>query len=216
MGKKHKIRGKELSQEIDRILVNRETGDPKLVAAAQMIQEGDYKTAQVVLKKVKGREGKELLNLLKKEKSLGQSGISCLAYISAAVILGIILIQGSDEDAAQDATKEGPQTDDATSTPMIITTIRGTLQVPGDAFMDGRDQEAQPPLTIMNINIWNNASRSRVVCTLAHGAAVEVREAKWADDEDRYYLKIKGDNCEGWVSDPFVSPQWHEPVGDQF
>ncbi len=215
MSKKHKIRGKELAQEVDRILTSPETGDPKLVTAAQMIQEGDYKTARTVLKKIKGREGKALLKLLKREKTWFQSGISCLAFVTAVLMLVAIYSSDSARNAGQEATLGHTNTAGPTITPQIITTFRGTLQVPGDAFMDGRDPEADPPLTIMQINVWNNASRSRVVCRLAHGAAVEVREARWSDDENRYYLKIKGENCEGWVSDPFVSPQQFEPIGDR-
>ena len=67
----------------------------------------------------------------------------------------------------------------------------------------------------MEINIWNGVPRTRVVCTLQHGAAVRLHEVKWVEDEERYYLRVKGDGCEGWVSDPFVSPQFSEPVGDQ-
>lgn len=209
MGKKHKIRGKKLAQEVDRILTNPEIAEPKLITAAELIQEGDYKTAGAVLKTIKDAKGKELLKLLKREQS--QASMSgCLTIIMAIIVLGYLLSSGSD-DATEDATK----TKSATSTPQIITTTRGTLQVPGDAFMDGRDLEANPPLTVMKINIWNSASRSRVVCILRHGTAVKVLEAKWAKDEDRYYLRVKGEGCEGWVSDPFVSPYQYEPVGDQ-
>ncbi len=212
MGKKQKIRGKKLSEEIEHILANPESGDPKLITAAELIKEGDFKTAGAVLKTVKDPKGKEWLKLLSREKSQVQSCMSgCLAIFLIIIALGYIASLGSDKDTPEDVTK----TVRATSTPQIITTTRGVLQVPGNAFMDGRDQEANPPLTVMNINIWNSASRSRVVCILQHGAAVKVLEAKWAKDEDRYYLWVKGEGCEGWVSDPFVSPQYYEPVGDQ-
>jgi len=34
--------------------------------------------------------------------------------------------------------------------------------------------------------------------------------------EARYYFKVRVGSCEGWVSEPFVSAEYHEPVGDQF
>src|SRR5690606_28417967 len=75
------------------------------------------------------------------------------------------------------------------TSPVTITTTKGEFTVPGDAFMDGRDPEARPPLTINKINIWNTVPRQRVVCTLGHGVAVDVLEVREVAEEDRYYFK---------------------------
>ena len=100
-------------------------------------------------------------------------------------------------------------------TPQTIVTSKGSFSVPGTAFMDGRDPEASPPLTVMCINIWDAVPRQRVVCKLQHGNKVEVLGAKMHNEENRYYFRIRRGPCEGWVSEPFVSPEDHEPVGDQ-
>jgi hypothetical protein len=99
--------------------------------------------------------------------------------------------------------------------PRTITTSKGDFSVPGTAFMDGRDLEAEPPLTIMNINIWNAAHRQRVVCRLQHGTNVEVLDATLYSEEGRYYFQVRSGSCEGWVPESFLSPEYQAPVGDQ-
>lgn len=106
--------------------------------------------------------------------------------------------------------------DAAVTTDGEITTERGTLVIPGAAYMDGRDLEAPAPLTIMNITVWASAGRRLVKdCTLAHGEEVELLSASRNSSEDRYYLEVRGKLCEGWVSEPFVSPEHHAPVGER-
>ncbi len=45
-----------------------------------------------------------------------------------------------------------------------ITTNKGTFEVPGIAYIDGRDPSASPPLTIKSINIWDSVPRTKAVC----------------------------------------------------
>jgi hypothetical protein len=116
----------------------------------------------------------------------------------------------------QEATAKPIPTKRPTPEPETITTFRGDIVVPGTGYMDGRDSEAVPPLTVMEINIWDKVPRVSVVCKLAHGTQVSVLEAKWDDDEGRYYFRVKSGSCEGWVSEPFVSPEYHAPEGDEF
>jgi len=132
--------------------------------------------------------------------------MGCIVFFAFFTALGFVVSLFSDSDSS---------TEEKSTTPETITTGRGNLLIPGNAFMDGRDLEANPPLTIMEINVWNNQSRERVVCTLQHAAPVRVSRAVWVKAEERYYLHVKGAGCEGWVSDPFVSPQQYEPIGDQ-
>ena len=64
-------------------------------------------------------------------------------------------------------------------TPSEIKTAEGeVLIVPGKAFIDGRDLEAKPVLTIMQINIWGEVPRGKIVCKLEHGSEVQLLEAQ--------------------------------------
>lgn len=93
---------------------------------------------------------------------------------------------------------------------------KGLIKIPGYAYLDGRDLQAKPPLTIGKINIWDSYNRNRVVCKLAHGTKVKILNAKYDAQEQRYYLNIQYDDCEGWVSDPFISTEKMKPIGDVF
>ena len=62
-----------------------------------------------------------------------------------------------------------------------LETSKGILTVPGPAYMDGRDTEAQPPLTVMSINVWDAVPRRTVTCSLPHGAMVDIAEATFGD-----------------------------------
>ena len=99
--------------------------------------------------------------------------------------------------------------------PAEIITSKGKINIPSSAFMDGRDMDAKPPLTIMKINIWDAVPRTRPICKLSHGAQVEVSDAKYLDNEERYYFKVKSGSCDGWVSDTFISPEKQKPIGDK-
>ena len=96
-----------------------------------------------------------------------------------------------------------------------VDTVRGAIQVPGAAYVDGRDEEADPPLTVMSIDVWDAMPRTKVACELEHGTEVAVLMAEMDEDEDRYYFMVLSGLCMGWISEPFLSPEYHEPVGDQ-
>jgi hypothetical protein len=101
-------------------------------------------------------------------------------------------------------------------TPQTVTTSKGSFTIPGTAYLDGRDLEAVPPLTVMNINIWDGVPRQQVVCVLRHGTSVEVLEATSHEAEDRYYFRVRSGSCEGWVSEPFLSTEYYAPEGDEW
>jgi hypothetical protein len=96
-----------------------------------------------------------------------------------------------------------------------ISTSKGQFGVPGTAHMDGRDEEASPPLTLMNINIWSGVPRQQVTCKLPHGEKVDLVNVQYSDSEGRYYFKVQSESCQGWVSEPFLSPSFVELTGDR-
>jgi LysM repeat protein len=102
------------------------------------------------------------------------------------------------------------------ATGVIVTAEGEKITVPGVAFMDGRDLGASPALTVMEINIWNAVPRTSVLCKLRHGDQVHVSSAKRFAPEDCYYFRVKHSDCEGWLSEPFLSAEHHEPVGDRW
>lgn len=105
----------------------------------------------------------------------------------------------------------------STPTQEIVTTSMGSFTIPGGiAFLDGRDPEAQPPLTVMSINIWDAVPRNVPVCSLPHGTQVTLLEARYHEPETRYYFLIESGDCRGWLPETFVSDAYHEPIGDPF
>jgi hypothetical protein len=96
-----------------------------------------------------------------------------------------------------------------------VETSKGQFSVPGRAFADGRDLEARPPLTVMQINVWDAVPRSRRVCSIRHGDEFPLLESKRSVSEDRHYFKIRHRDCEGWVPETFLSPKREPIIGDQ-
>ena len=124
-----------------------------------------------------------------------------------------------EEEAERFATIAVPDSPVPTSVPptqteavRVITTERGEMSVPGVGYLDGRDAEADPPLTVMTINLWDTAQRTRAVCQLEHGTQVDVLDAVWVEDEERYYFHVTGNGCDGWIQAPFISPSYQEPI----
>jgi hypothetical protein len=95
-----------------------------------------------------------------------------------------------------------------------IETDDGIITVPGSAYMDGRDLDADPPVTVMAIDVWDSPQRSEVVCQIEHGTPVEVLALEENETEQRDYLQVRSGDCEGWVPLSFVNPKQHEPVGE--
>ena len=99
-----------------------------------------------------------------------------------------------------------------------IDTPKGSFVVPGTAFMDGRDPDARPPMTVMRINVRNGVhgrSMRGVLCDVLHGTEVQLLSARYNSSESRYYFQIKVGACKGWVAAPFLAQQWKPPEGDQ-
>ncbi len=94
-------------------------------------------------------------------------------------------------------------------------TGKGEFTIPGRAYLDKRDLEARPPLTVMNVNVWDTVSRNRPNCRVAHGTAADWLDATFVKDENRYYFHINASGCDGWVPETFLSSDRHAPFGDQ-
>lgn len=86
------------------------------------------------------------------------------------------------------------------------------IRVGDIAYLDGRDPQAQPPLTVGTINLWNSPSRQRVVGQLRHGTRVRILEKAWAGE--RWHYRIQHWLKSGWVPASFLSRERHEPIGD--
>ncbi len=97
----------------------------------------------------------------------------------------------------------------------VVETARGTFTIPGQAWTDGRDLEATPPLTVESINVWDAALRSTVVCRVQHGQQVETLAAERNNAEGRWYMKIRRGSCEGWLPEDWLNKQRHPAVGDR-
>jgi hypothetical protein len=95
-----------------------------------------------------------------------------------------------------------------------LQTSKGRLTVPGYAYLDGRDLEALPPLTLRQVRLWDSPRRRKPICQVTHGSRVEVAEASFAVEEDRYYFRVASQDCAGWVPEVFISPEFNERVGD--
>lgn len=99
-----------------------------------------------------------------------------------------------------------------------VTTDNGTFVIPGTGFIDGRDLEANPPLTIMEVKIWDGVGRLRhALCKLPHGAQVKILDVKQDPDFDYtwYHFQIQSDSCKGWVTWWFVNTEKYAPIGER-
>lgn len=115
------------------------------------------------------------------------------------------------QEQAKDAAREEQ------ATPRTFATARGTFTAPGVAYMDGRDPEASPPLTVMSVNVWSEPGFSRVRCQIGHGEQVDVLDAqRHPDHPDEWMAKVRHGGCEGWVFASFLNTRRTEPIGDRF
>lgn len=128
-------------------------------------------------------------------------------------ILGCIALAGCSAGTNPTPTPEAP---------VKVTTDKGTFEVPGTGYIDGRDPIASPPLTIRSINIWKSSDRLshpdpvKVRCHLEHGTQVALLDARLHPEESRYYFLVRSGSCEGWLPESFLSREYQEPIGDWF
>lgn len=98
-----------------------------------------------------------------------------------------------------------------------VTTAKGRFSLATSAWLDGRDLESRPPLTLMRINVWGSPGpvRGPVRCRLPHGAEVMLEDARFVSEEGRNYFEITGKSCRGWVPETFLASKKHAPVGEK-
>lgn len=89
------------------------------------------------------------------------------------------------------------------------------FKVPGDAFVDGRDRKARPPLTVMRVNIWDSVPPRRILCRVPHGAAVKLLREQYVSSEERFYFLLSAGSCKGWVADSSLSAKRYPIIGDK-
>lgn len=96
-----------------------------------------------------------------------------------------------------------------TETPRTVRTDYGLFDVPGSGYIDGRDVNAVPPLTLMTVNV-SNRQRTRSMCRVPHGEKVEILDY----DPSNRRFEIRYGSCQGWVTWWFVNHQEYSPVGE--
>ena len=93
------------------------------------------------------------------------------------------------------------------------------IEVPGTAYMDGRDFAAEPPLTVGRINLWSGTGRRATPPYQAlHGSKVSVVRHVYKRHRDWFLVRIEGPegmpNFEGWVLGSFLNVEQLPPIGE--
>lgn len=99
-----------------------------------------------------------------------------------------------------------------------VSTQKGTFLIPGNGFIDGRDVDAVPALTIMEVRVWDGVDAGRRTgCKIPHGTAVQILDVKQDPDvgSQWYHFQVQSGSCRGWVTWWFVSTEKYEPIGDR-
>ena len=86
------------------------------------------------------------------------------------------------------------------------------------AYIDGRDPEARPPLTLVRLNVWAELPRrlNRVVGQIKHGKRVWVMERRRCGYEGRDMARIRRGFLTGWVPVSWLSYERHEAEGELY
>jgi hypothetical protein len=97
----------------------------------------------------------------------------------------------------------------------LTTPRKVKISIPGVAYLDGRDFQAKPPLTVMTINLFSTYRHTRAIGRLKHGDKVRVEQAHYIAKEGKYWVKVSKDGASGWLSWMFLNTRRTEPVGDR-
>ena len=87
----------------------------------------------------------------------------------------------------------------------------GTIEPSNGSVTIGADariavQESDTDLRVRTVGLSSEGPGGELTCQLTHGEAVTVVAATHFENEDRYYLKVAGTNCQGWILENFVQP----------
>ena len=130
-----------------------------------------------------------------------------LTVVIASLVLGC---SKTPAPAPEAATRRGRSPAVGTASPPIA-----PFKVPGNAFIDGRDRKARPPLTVMRVNIWEAVPPRRVACRVPHGANVKLLREQYVSSEERFYFLVDGGRCKGWLADTSLSAKRNPIIGDK-
>ena len=82
------------------------------------------------------------------------------------------------------------------------------------AWLDGRDLKAVPPLTVSKINLWEKLPREKITGQLKHGTQVKITEAQFNESERRWYYRVQHLFKSGWIPGVFLNQEKPEVLGD--
>lgn len=88
------------------------------------------------------------------------------------------------------------------------------FEVGQTVYLDGRDPEATPPLTVGRINIWDGVLRQRALRQWKHGTRAKVIERRFCAKERRWYYRLRYRMKTGWVPGTFLSAEKPGVLGD--
>jgi len=89
----------------------------------------------------------------------------------------------------------------------------GTITVPGEAYIDGRNLTADEPYTYMSVGVVEDFTQTTAKCTIRHGTRVKVLDATRMAGGITLHFKVSGGFCTGWIAANFLSDRYHEPIG---
>jgi hypothetical protein len=81
-------------------------------------------------------------------------------------------------------------------------------------FIDGRDPQAQPPLTVKRINLWDSPQRGKRLRFLSHGTRVQVIRTALYEKDGRWYYRVRYRMKAGWLPGSFLSGEQPDVLGD--
>ena len=85
-----------------------------------------------------------------------------------------------------------------------IETSSGSVTIGADARIAVKESDTD--LQVRTVDLSSEGPEGEPTCQLTHGEAVTVVAATHFENEDRYYLKVAGTNCQGWILENFVQP----------
>lgn len=99
------------------------------------------------------------------------------------------------------------------SGPTRIRLSDGTITVPGEAFIDGRNRSQTE--TQMLVGIVDSPGETTAKCTIQHGAQVHVSQIQRTRGGITRYAHVSNGLCTGWITLSMLSARYQEPVGEK-
>lgn len=137
------------------------------------------------------------------------------SQVTQSLVISLTQLADAGTTATPSNTPKPEVTKQPTATPFFQTS-KGDFTIPDTGFIDGIDKESLTPLTVMDINIWQNPGDSRGVamCSLRHGTEISIISTRLSSTIR--YFEVRNGSCKGWVREFFVSDRYSEAVGELF